>query len=142
VKLFVRGVKALKELTGAGTKVFEVLYLRVQENIGKDQVYMAFAAVDQALTPMSNPTYDRGMRELIEKGFIAATPMQGVFWLNPSFVWNGDRLAFVKEYRRAAPGKAIKEPARDPRTLDMFNGKTDAEAFIDGAVPPPDPAFP
>ena len=35
VKLFVRGVKALKELTGAGTKVFEVLYLRVQENIGK-----------------------------------------------------------------------------------------------------------
>ncbi len=105
VKLFVKGVKALKELTGAGTKVFEVLYLRVQENIGKDQVYMAFAAVDQALTPMSNPTYDRGMRELVEKGFIAATPLQGWFWLNPSYVWNGDRLAFVKEYRKAGSAK-------------------------------------
>jgi hypothetical protein len=23
-----------------------------------------------------------------------------MFWLNPSFVWNGDRLAFVKEYRK------------------------------------------
>lgn len=100
VKLFVKGVKALKELTGAGTKVFEVLYMRVQANTGKDQIYMSFAAVDQALTPMSNPTYDRGMRELIEKEFIAATPMQGVYWLNPSFVWNGDRLAFVKEYHR------------------------------------------
>lgn len=99
VKLFVKGVKALKELTGAGTKVFEVLYLRVQSSVGKDQVYMSFAAVDQVLTPMSNPTYDRGMRELIEKGFIAATPMQGIYWLNPSFVFNGDRLAFVKEYR-------------------------------------------
>lgn len=108
VKLFVKGVKALKELTGAGTKVFEVLYLRVQENIGKDQVYMAFAAVDQALTPMSNPTYDRGMRELVEKGFIAATPLQGWFWLNPSYVWNGDRLAFVKEYRKAG---SVKKPA-------------------------------
>lgn len=105
VKLFVKGVKALKELTGAGTKVFEVLYIRVQENIGKDQVFMAFAAVDQALTPMSEATYARGMRELVAKGFIAATPMQGMFWLNPSFVWNGDRLAFVKEYRRTPTRK-------------------------------------
>lgn len=100
VKLFVQGVKALKELTGAGTKVFEVLYLRVQESIGKDQVYMAFSSVDQTLTPMSEATYNRGMRELIEKGFIAATPNQGLFWLNPLFVWNGDRLAFVQEYRK------------------------------------------
>ena len=38
VKLFVRGVKALKELTNAGTKVFEVLYIAVQSNIGKDKV--------------------------------------------------------------------------------------------------------
>jgi len=100
VKLFVQGVKALKELTGAGTKVFEVLYFRVQENIGRDRVLMALSEVDQTLTPMSEATYTRGMRELIEKGFIAATPTQGLYWLNPSFVWNGDRLAFVKEFRK------------------------------------------
>jgi hypothetical protein len=98
IKLFIQGVKALKELTGAGTKVFEVLYLRVQENIGKDQIYMAFSFVDQALTPMSNSTYDRGIRELIEKGFIAATTNQGLYWLNPSYIWNGDRLTFLKTY--------------------------------------------
>lgn len=121
VKLFVKGVKALKELTGAGTKVFEVLYLRVQENIGKDQVFMAFSSVDQALTPMSEATYTRGMRELVAKGFIAATPTQGWFWLNPSFVWNGDRLAFVKEYRKASTKKAIE---RDTKTLDMFSEET------------------
>ena len=23
-----------------------------------------------------------------------------MYWLNPDFVWNGDRLAFVKEYRK------------------------------------------
>jgi hypothetical protein len=101
VKLFVKGVKALKELTGAGTKVFEVLYLRVQQSIGSDRVLMAWSEIDQALTPMSESTYMRGMRELIGKDFIAATPTQGMYWLNPSFVWNGDRLAFVKEYRRA-----------------------------------------
>lgn len=120
VKLFVKGVKALKELTAAGTKVFEVLYLRVQENIGKDQVFMALSSVDQALTPMSEATYTRGMRELVAKGFIAATPTQGWFWLNPSFVWNGDRLAFVKEYRKASAAKKAIEIERDTRTVDMF----------------------
>ena len=116
VKLFVRGVKALKELTAAGTKVFEVLYINVQENIGKDRVLMSFAEVDQALTPMSESTFMRGMRELVEKKFIAATPTLGVYWLNPDFVWNGDRLAFVKEYR-----KKQLEPQRDTKTLDMFD---------------------
>ena len=119
VKLFVQGVKALKELSNAGTRVFEVLYLKVQETIGKDRLYMSFSYVDQTLTPMSDATYNRGMRELIEKGFIAATVSQGMFWLNPSFVWNGDRLAFVKEYRKIlTKPKYLDE--KDTKTLDMF----------------------
>ena len=119
VKLFIQGVKALRELTNAGAKVFEVLYLRVQDSIGKDQIFMAFSIVDQALTPMSSATYDRGMRELIEKKFIAATQSQGMYWLNPSYVWNGDRLAFVKEYRRTSAKKPA-SIAVDTQTLDLF----------------------
>lgn len=118
VKLFVKGVAALKELTAAGTKVFEVLYLRVQENIGKDQIYMSFGSVDQTLTPMSEATYTRGMRELVEKQFLAATPNIGLYWLNPSFVWNGDRLAFVKEYRKTS--SKPKGEQIDTKTIDMF----------------------
>jgi hypothetical protein len=117
VKLFVKGVAALKELTNAGTKVFEVLYLKIQETIGQDQVYMSFATIDQDITPMSESTYMRGMRELIEKGFLAATPNIGLYWLNPSFIWNGDRLAFVKEY-----WKKSDKPKRytDTRTGNLF----------------------
>jgi hypothetical protein len=125
VKLFVKGVKALKELTGAGTKVFEVLYLRVQQTIGSDKVLMAWSEVDQALTPMSESTYMRGMRELIEKDFIAATPTQGMYWLNPSFVWNGDRLAFMKEYRKASNKKP---QAIDTQTGDLFSYPATAQA--------------
>lgn len=123
IKLFVNGVRALKELTGSGTKVFEVLYLRVQESIGKDRVYMSFSAVDQAKTPMSKSTYKRGLSELIEKKFLAATPVQGWYWLNPDFVFNGDRLAFVKEYRKAG-SKVSRE---DTKTLDMFDEKSVTE---------------
>ena len=98
VKLFINGVKALKELTSAGTKVFEVLYLGVQNNIEKERIYMSFSSVDQDVTPMSESTYMRGMKELINKEFLAATPHVGMYWLNPDFIWNGDRLAFVKQY--------------------------------------------
>jgi hypothetical protein len=100
VKLYVNGVKAFKELTGAGTKVFEVLYLEVQKLVSQDKVYMSFGLVNQEENPMSSATYDRGMRELVSKGFIAPTNLVGWFWLNPDYMWNGDRLAFVKAYFR------------------------------------------
>lgn len=119
VKLFVSGVKALKELTSPGTKVFEVLYLRIQESIGKDRVFISYPDLDQATTPMSPSTYKRGLAELIQKGFIAATPTQGWYWLNPEYVWNGDRLAFVKEYRRAGAARP-KAMQIDDKTIDMF----------------------
>jgi hypothetical protein len=120
IKLFVNGVKALKELTGAGTKVFEILYLAIQEQaIGKDQVMMSFSLINQKLTPCSSATYNRGMKELLAKKFLAATKTQGVFWLNPDFVFNGDRLAFVKEYRKTERKKL--ETERDTKTMDLFN---------------------
>lgn len=100
VKLYVNGVKTFKELTGAGTRVFEVLYLEVQKAISQDKIYMSFGLVDQEANPMSTATYDRGMRELISKGFLAPTWLVGWFWLNPDYLWNGDRLAFVKAYYR------------------------------------------
>lgn len=102
VKLFVNGVKALKELTNAGTKVFEILYLRVQDSIGKDVVYISWLEIDQAITPMSESTYMRGMKELLLKGFLAETVVTGKYYINPDYIWNGDRLTFVREFRVAS----------------------------------------
>ncbi len=100
VKLYVSGVQAFKELTGAGTKVFEVLYLEVQKVISQDRIYISFNRVDQNSNSMSESTYNRGIRELVEKQFIAPSHDVGWFWLNPDYIWNGDRLAFVKAYYR------------------------------------------
>lgn len=113
VKLYVNGVKAFKDLTGAGTRVFELLYLEVQKNIGQDRIYMSHAIVDQDTNPMSSATYKRGMAELIAKSFLAPTSTQSWYWLNPDFMWNGDRLAFVREYRKKGGTYA------DPRQQDL-----------------------
>lgn len=117
VKLFVQGVRALKELTASGTKVFEVLYNKMQDATGKDLVYMGLSAIDQSVTPMSKATYMRGMSELIEKKFIAATPNQGLFWINPAFVWNGDRLEFLSTYLRRPTPKAVSDWSKDQPSL-------------------------
>ena len=112
IKLFVEGVKKFKDLTGSGTKVFAVLYTEMQRNMNKDQVFISYSKVDQATDPMSETTYTRGMKELVAKEFLAASPVQGWFWINPSYLWNGDRLAFVREYRK-------KGWKGDPRQQDL-----------------------
>jgi hypothetical protein len=98
VKLYINGVKAFSDLSNAGTKVFAVLYSRVQENIGKDIISMSFPRIDQSMNPMARATFNRGMTELIGKGFIAETVISGDYFLNPDYMWNGDRLSFVKTY--------------------------------------------
>ncbi len=100
VKLYVNGVRAFKDLTNAGTRVFEVLYLEVQKAIGQDRVYLSFTTLDPSVKNLSQATFTRGMRELIDKGFVAPTDAVAWYWLNPDFMWNGDRLAFVREFRR------------------------------------------
>jgi len=102
LKLFVNGVKALAELSNPGTRVFELLYCEMQNNIGKDQVYLSFTGIEDT-TNISRATFKRGMAELIDKKFIAAMPAVGWYWVNPDYMWNGDRLAFVKEYINKQP---------------------------------------
>ena len=67
VKLFVNGVKALAELSPAGTKAFSVLYEALQSAIGKDRVYVSFNTVDQNKIKMSRATFTRGFTELVER---------------------------------------------------------------------------
>lgn len=118
VKLYVNGVKAFRDLTSAGTKVFELLYLEVQKNIGKDLIWLSFGEVDQAATPMGKATFMRGMRELIEKGFLAESTTQSKYYLNPDYIWNGDRLAFVREYYQV-PSKQHLTPALTEERLAL-----------------------
>lgn len=111
VKLYVGGVKQIALLTGAGTRVFEVLYYEVQKNIGRDVMHLSFSDVDQQITPLSKATFMKGMKELLEKGFIAESMTQGKYFLNPDYIFNGDRLAFIREVRL----KGSKTKFVDPR---------------------------
>ena len=82
VKLFVNGVKAFRELTNAGARVFEALYMEMQTNIGRDRVYLSASSLAEGIE-ISESTFARGIRELIDKE-IHSTDYTGVLVLAQS----------------------------------------------------------
>lgn len=94
VKLYLAGLKQAAGLSKAGLLVFELVYNQVRDNAGKDAVTLAATTSN-----LEERTYQRGLRELLEKEFLFRSPYDGTFFVNIRFMFNGDRLAFIKGYR-------------------------------------------
>ena len=96
VKLFLEGIKQAAGLSKTGIQVFELVYHEMRANPGSDEIKLnQYVAKDHGI---SDRTYQRGVRELLEKEFLYRSPSDGVFFVNIRFMFNGDRLAFVKSY--------------------------------------------
>jgi len=98
LKIYVNGVKVITELSSAGKKVFEILYRAMQDKKDTDTILMSYDIVDKTIIKISRTTYFKGMKELVEKNFIAETMIQNYYFINPDFIFNGGRLSFVKSY--------------------------------------------
>ena len=48
---------------------------------------------------MSEKTFQRGLKELLAKQFLAPRS-PSTFWVNPALFFKGDRVKFITEYRR------------------------------------------
>lgn len=99
VKLYVNGVKAFAGLSGAGAQVFGLIYSELQKIPGKDIVHLNFPDIKQEIMPISKSTFMRGIKEILLKKFLAETLVNGRYFVNPDYIFNGDRLAIVKEFR-------------------------------------------
>jgi hypothetical protein len=98
VKLFLDGIKQAAGLSKPGMQVFEMVYHQMRAKPGSDEIKLnLYAARDYG---MGERTYHRGLRELLEKQFLYLSPSDGVFFVNIRFMFNGDRLAFVRTYHR------------------------------------------
>jgi hypothetical protein len=96
VKLFLDGIKQAAGLSKRGIQVFELVYLQVRANPGSDEIKLnLYVAKDHGI---NDRAYQRGVRELLEKEFLYKSPSDGVFFVNIRFMFNGDRLAFVRSY--------------------------------------------
>lgn len=108
-KVYLDGVSRTFDLKSAARKVFSVI-LQV---CGKDtdSIYLNFMVAEQHGSDLSKATFMRGMRELIEKGFIAESVFPHQFWINVHLFFNGDRVKFITEYVKEDVNCKTSKPA-------------------------------
>lgn len=105
VKVFAAGVAAAYDLTKTAQRVFQVVldqYQRTPMSRGfADHVNLFWFGdgIDGRSLDMSEYTFKRGLRELMDKSFLAPKDSAS-FWINPALFFKGDRVMFIKEYRR------------------------------------------
>jgi hypothetical protein len=115
VKMFLDGIKQAAGLSKTGIQVFELVYHEMQANPGSDEIKLnQYVAKDHG---MHDRAYQRGVRELLEKEFLYRSPSDGVFFVNIRFMFNGDRLAFVKSYHLKGSARQEELPLAEVRTL-------------------------
>jgi len=118
VKLFLDGIKQAAGLSKTGIQVFELVYKEMRLNPGSDEIKLnQYVARDYGI---SDRAYQRGVRELLEKEFLYRSPSDGVFFVNIRFMFNGDRLAFVKTYH-------LKDSAARQQELPLLDAPTVAD---------------
>lgn len=117
VKLFLDGIRQAAGLSKRGMQVFELVYKEMQSNPGSDEIKLShLVAKDHGI---NDRTYQRGVRELLEKEFLFRSPSEGVFFVNIRFMFNGDRLAFVRTYRLKQSGHQHELPLLEPPALPL-----------------------
>jgi hypothetical protein len=113
VKLFVGEIQSLFELSKTGLKVFGYILQTLRINEGT--IYLNILEVMKYCGYKSKIQCYRGLGELLSNKIIAMSDQPNLWFINPKIVFNGDRIAFVKEYR-------LKE-VKKVKQLVAFNGK-------------------
>ena len=118
VKLFTAQVGAIFDLKAAGIKALTVLMWAVQyKAMGRDVVCLDRFTLDDFLgessLTLSKATYQRGINELEKAQIIAKTQKKGDYFINPNFLFNGDRVAFTTALEKVAPEEQTELPFQD-----------------------------
>ena len=101
VKIYAEGIAAIIELNSAGKKVFQLIYeeLYGEKGMGKTKIDLTYEMLtDEQQSRLSKATFKRGITDNLKHNIIAETYTAGVYFINPAFLFNGNRLAIVKEY--------------------------------------------
>jgi len=121
VKLYLAGLKQAVGLSKAALAVFDVVYRDLRNKPGDDTVMLSKRTIN-----LERRTYHRGLRELLEKQFLFRSHYDGMFFVNIRFMFNGDRLAFVKGYRlKAEDPRQPRLPLEDPPALPAPDKSTE-----------------
>lgn len=111
MKVYAHNIHHIFNLTKPAQSVLMCVMRQVQETPNADGLWLGWLDVKESCerfsTKISLTAYRRALKEMIEKGFIAEGEKSDYYWFNPHLFFNGDRMAFVDEYRRMPVPKSI-----------------------------------
>jgi len=99
VKLYLAGVQQQMKLTTAGLKVFELVYRQMRSTPQMDRVEMNYYIVKKYGLDISDRTYQRGLREMLEHSFLYRSTGADLYFVNVDFIFNGNRITLAKSYQ-------------------------------------------
>lgn len=62
--------------------MFELIYRQVQDTPNTDKVELSFYLATKKINGLTERTYQRGVRELLDRGFLFRSPSDRVFFVN------------------------------------------------------------
>lgn len=121
IKFYTRDLGWMLELNTAGMAVLRVLLQIIQDEPSKDEI-SALQPIFKRYGWKSSSAYrQRGLANLVEAGLLARSEITGNYWINPAYVFNGDRVRLFKEYK--VEQMSLRPPALDSGQLpnaDIF----------------------
>lgn len=96
VKIYKRNIQDMFNLSIQGYKIFG--YFLSATQISKDIVAFSYKKCMEYTSYKSKNSVNIGLTNLINNKFIAKSEVPNMYFLNPSFFFNGDRILLVKEY--------------------------------------------
>lgn len=129
VKLYIKGVSAFVGLSKAGGRVLEMVLAESGNHVGKDTIFLSpRIALEVFLIPMA--TFMRGMKELLVKEILFEHIDENWYYININYIFNGDRLAFLKTYELdTGEVVGVENMENQNQGLLPFDGEISTEYF-------------
>jgi hypothetical protein len=100
IKIFASGIEELTSLSGAGLKVFKLIYQMMLDSPNNDVFTLDFNTLKTLEKwTYSKPTFSTGMNELLTREIIYKSIAPAQYFLNIKLFYNGNRVTKIQSYR-------------------------------------------
>lgn len=125
VKIYTQNIKSFFDIKPTTQKVLMAILNTIQKTPNADSIYLNWFEVDDYSKKhelqISERSFYNAMKELLLKGFIAESERINQYWINPHLFFNGDRMVFIREYRKKINNEIKKTNEKDEPKNIMAN---------------------
>lgn len=112
LKIYTKNIKVIFDLKPTSQRVLQYLMNELQKTPNADAIYLAWVGAEEYFSEVnlniSRSSFQRSLKEMMEKGFLAESTKPNLFWFNPNLFFNGNRMTFISEFKIKNKNKEIK----------------------------------